>query len=96
MDNAPFSGGTGGGPSPLFLSPQCFSGRTAIEPSPFKEESSPLHVYVSFQKFPKLKILSIAVNHRSPHICHVRRHLEVIGGLRFKNSHNCEEWLSFL
>ena len=54
------SGRTGGGPSPLFLSPQCFSGRTGIEPSPFKE-SSPLHIYVNFQqKFPKLKILSIA------------------------------------
>ena len=60
MDNARFSGRTGGWPSPLFLSPQCFSGRTGIEPSPFKEESSPLHIYVNFQKFPKLRILSIA------------------------------------
>ena len=83
---------------PLFLSPQCFSGRTGIEPSPFKDVSSPLHIYVRFQNFPKLKILSmqIAVNHRSPHICHVRRHLEVVGGLRFENSHNYEEWLIFL
>ena len=60
MDNGPFSGRTGGGPSPLFLSPQCFSGRTGIKPSPFEEESSPLHIYVSFQKFPKLRILYIA------------------------------------
>ena len=61
MDGQPsFSGRTGGGPSPLFLSPQCFSGRTGIKTSPFEEESSPLHIDGSFQKFPKLRILYIA------------------------------------